>query len=174
MNLAQGSSLDEQGKDVAAFLSSRDEQSREEAAFLSSQDEQGKEVAAFLSSWDEQSREVAALLSSLDEQRRNGSPSIIMGRKEVHPMVGETHHVTVGIGRGWSRGKTEGCSAPPDRRLLSLGICGSYRWGYFQESPGQLPLTKDLLCARHPARCFTGTISCNNHTSREMLFSSPL
>ena len=112
MNLAQGSSLDEQGKDVAAFLSSRDEQSREEAAFLSSQDEQGKEVAAFLSSWDEQSREVAALLSSPDEQRRNGSPSIIMGRKGVHPMVGETQHVTVGIGRGWSRRKTEGAVLP--------------------------------------------------------------
>lgn len=62
MNLAQGSSLDEQGKEVAAFLSSR----------------------------DEQSREVAALLSSPDEQRRNGSPSIITGRKEVHPTVGET------------------------------------------------------------------------------------
>ena len=31
-------------------------------------------------------------------------------------------------------------------------------------TPGQLPLTKHLLCARHPARCFTGTISFNNYT----------
>lgn len=37
VNLAQGSSLDEQGKEVAAFLSSQVEQSGEVAAFLSSQ-----------------------------------------------------------------------------------------------------------------------------------------
>ena len=36
VNPAQGSSLDEQGKEVAAFLSSQDEQSREVAALLSS------------------------------------------------------------------------------------------------------------------------------------------
>ena len=112
----------------------------------------------------------------LTQAEGQGPPSDLHRQEEIHSEVGEPQYCSsvLGLGGGleWEERLRAAVVCRPGDCWVG-GICVSHQWDTPRRDQSQLPFTEHLLCARHSARCFTGSVSFHNGTSRWRLLLSP-